>query len=79
MNKMVLNVDTESYPVELYDMSIEDVEERRSKKLIFATAMKAANFLGIPPNKFYERIGVGKYAYAKETDKKYAVRKVSVK
>jgi len=76
MNKFVLNYKNESYPVDVYDMSIEDVEERNRQKVRFKTAKDAANFLGIVPKKIYERIGVGKYAYHRETGKQYAVRKV---
>lgn len=67
----------ESYGVVLYDMSIPDIEERKEKKLVFDKAVKAANFLGMVPGKFYERIGIGKYAKHKTTGVKYAVRKIN--
>lgn len=66
----------ESYAVVLYDMSIENINERNEKRIFFDKAVKAANFLGIIPSKFYDRIGKGKYAYHVETGKKYAVRKI---
>ena len=66
----------ESYSVALYDMSIEDVKERCEKRLVFEKAVQAANFLGIIPSKFYDRIGKGKYAYHRDTKQKFAVRKI---
>ncbi len=65
-----------SYKVALYDMSIKDVKERLKKRMVFKTAKDGANFLGIVPDKFYGKIGVGKYAYHAETRKKYAVRRL---
>ena len=75
-SNILLNSLAEGYAVELYDMEITDVEERRQKKLHFDKAYQAANFLGMIPQKFYERIGIGKYAYHRITGKQYAVRKV---
>lgn len=65
----------ESYPVWLYDMEISNVEERREKRVLFKTAVAAANTLGITPQKMYEKIKTGQYAYHRETNHKYAVRK----
>ena len=76
MSNPLLNGLVESYPVELYDMSILDINERKEKKIFFQTAMKAANFLGMTPKKIYDAIGIGHYAYHRETKKKYAVRRV---
>ncbi len=75
-NNPLLNSLAESYAVELYDMQIEDVDERRESRLHFEKAYQAANFLGMIPQKLYERIGPGRYAYHRTTGKKYAVRKV---
>lgn len=75
-----LNQMRESYPVALYDMSIEDVKERFEKRQVFDKAVMAANFLGYVPNKLFEIINCKsghKYAYHRETKKKYAVRKIS--
>lgn len=73
---------SESYPVALYDMDIEDVQERSEKRLYFFTSTAAANFLGYTPAKMFELIGRGRghYAYRKESKtvkKKYAVRKIT--
>lgn len=66
-----------SYGVYLYDMEIEDVKERFAKRQLFIKASMAANFLGIEPNKLYNIMGDrNRYAYHRETRKKYAVRKV---
>ncbi len=65
----------ESYPVWLYDMSIENVEERRKQRQYFRTATAAANFLGIVPRRLFTKVATKEYAYHKETGKKYAVRK----
>lgn len=71
-----LNYQGESYPVWLYDMSIVDVNKRREQRRLFPKAIAAANFLGIPPGKFYEIVGGSqRYAYHKTTGNKYAVRK----
>jgi hypothetical protein len=69
------HISFDSCPVYLYDMSIEDVDERRSQRQFFKTAKDAANFLGIVPKRIYEKLGNGCYAYHKETKNKYAVRK----
>jgi hypothetical protein len=66
----------EDYPVKIYDMSIEDVDERNKKALKFKKASAAATFLGIPPKNIYCKIGPGKYAHQPD-GKKWAVRKVS--
>lgn len=66
----------ESYSVALYDMSIQDVKERFEKRLLFPIAVKAANFLGIIPKNFYDKIGRGKYMTHRETKIRYAVRKI---
>jgi len=67
---------SEDWPVKLYDMSIEDVEERKAKAKEFPKASHAATFLGITPKEIYSRIGPGKYVHLQD-GKKYAVRKVS--
>jgi hypothetical protein len=65
------------YGVFLYDMSIEDVKERFAKRIKFDKAYKAANFLGMQPCNFVNAVnGKQKYVYHRETEKKYAVRKV---
>lgn len=72
-------------PVCLYDMSIEDVNERREKALKFETVTKAANFLGIPAGELSGKLQYNSllenriknnswYAYHKQTKKKYAPR-----
>ena len=68
----------ESFAIHLYDMSIIDVEVRKDKRLFFETGTAAANFLGYVPNKFYERVGVGRYVTHKATGVKYAARKTIV-
>ena len=68
----------ESFAIHLYDMSINDVEVRKDKRLFFETGTAAANFLGYVPNKFYERVGVGRYVAHKGTGVKYAARKTVV-
>lgn len=67
----------DSYSVALYDMSIEDVKERFEKRLVFDKAVKAANFLGIIPKNFYDKIGIGKHVRHRSTGKQYAARKIS--
>lgn len=74
-NNPLLNQFKESYPVDLYDMEIVNAEERREKRLHFEKAYQAASYLGIPPAKLTERIGMGKYAYQQSTNKKFAARK----
>lgn len=67
-----------SYAIALYDMSIEDIQERAAKRIVFTKAIQGANFLGIPQDQLHKRIGINKYAYHRETGKKYAVRKISL-
>ena len=66
----------ESYSVALYDMDIEDVEERKNKRLIFTPAVKAANFLGITPQKLYNALKPNNYLRHRESNKKYAARRI---
>ena len=66
-----------SYGVYLYDMAIEDVKERFARRIKFDKAFHAANFLGMRPSNLYDLLsGKQKYAYHRETRKKYAVRRI---
>lgn len=75
---MNLNFLRTEIPVKLFDMSIEDVDERRNKALSFPTVTAAANFLGYTTRQLYDRmnrkIGDKRYAYHRETKKQYAIR-----
>lgn len=64
-------------PIALYDMSIEDVEERKNKRLTFPTTKKAAAFLGYNSNEFYERMKPNNYGYKRGTNQKFAIRRIS--
>lgn len=73
-----INTLIQAQPIYLYDMSIEDVQERVAKRLTFPTVTAAANFLGYVPNKLADRIGVGRYVYHKVNGTKYAARKAKI-
>ena len=61
-------------PIVLYDMSIEDVQERAVKKLIFPSVTKAANFLGYRITSLCTSLKCKNYVYSRADKKKYAIR-----
>lgn len=63
--------------VALYDMGIEDLEERRNRRLEFESITKASFFLGRDTRHISVAISPqsrNKYVYHRETRKKYAIR-----
>ena len=69
----------ETRPIFLYDMEIEDVNERREKRLKFQSMTKAANFLGISTRTLHDKIKNRWYCYHRSTEKKYAARYADLK
>lgn len=74
MRAMYIEPGEGAIPHRVYDMSIEDVNERRQKSLVFPTAQKAAQYMGIPSHRISERGQPGTYVYSKKHNKKFAVR-----
>lgn len=65
--------------IALYDMSIEDLQERRQERLVFPTIQSSIKFLGeISANVLRARLVPGKYVNDR-IGKKYAIRVISEK
>lgn len=73
MRKLVLEPGLGSVAHDLYDLSL-PLPERQEKKMRFESGAAAANFLGIPPNKLFEKRFPGKRITSKRDHKQYAVR-----
>ena len=58
----------------VYDLSIEDIEERRSKAVTFRSGKCVCNFMGYPPNKIVDLRQVGRKVVSRNDGKTYAVR-----
>ena len=63
----------DSVPHIVYDMSIEDVQERRLKALVFDNAVEASGFLGVSVETIFRNRKPKKYIKAID-NKIYAVR-----
>jgi hypothetical protein len=63
----------DSVPHIVYDMSIEDVQERRLKALVFDNAVEVSGFLGVSVETIFRNRKPKKYIKAID-NKKYAVR-----
>jgi hypothetical protein len=63
-----------SAPHRLYDLTIEDINERREKSIVMPTATQAMNFLGVCNSTFYKNRVPGTQIFSKKLNKKYAVR-----
>jgi hypothetical protein len=59
-------------PIRLYDLSIEDLEERRKNVLEFASLADAAEYLGVYPNTV--RNNIGSRILCHKLGKRFAVR-----
>jgi hypothetical protein len=64
----------ESNPHWLYDLSIEDLNERKQKKQLFDAAHKVANFLGLPPKEIYDKRTHGTKVFSKRFNRWFAIR-----
>jgi len=58
----------------VYDLSIEDIEERRSKAVTYRSGKCVCNFMGYPPNKISDLRQVGRKVISRLDGKTYAVR-----
>ena len=63
----------DSVPHIVYDMSIEDVQERRLKALVFDNVVELSGFLGVNVETIFRNRKPKKYIKGLD-DKKYAVR-----
>lgn len=64
----------EASPHWLYDLSIEDLNERRDKRVYFTAAHKVANYLGVPPKEVYDKRSVGTKLFSKRFNRYFAIR-----
>jgi hypothetical protein len=74
MRKLTLEAGDGRVPHRLYDLSIEDLQERREKSFVLPSATDAMNYLGVGSHVFYDHRKPGKQLYSKKLDKKFAVR-----
>jgi hypothetical protein len=58
----------------VYDLSIDDIEERRAKAVTFRSGKCVCNFMGYPPNKITDLRQVGRRVVSRNDGKTYAVR-----
>lgn len=58
----------------VYDLSIEDMDERRAKSVVFPTGEKTAQYLCIEKKYLYEIRVPGKQYFSKKHGKKFAIR-----
>jgi hypothetical protein len=58
----------------VYDLSIEDIEERRKKAVTYRSGKCVCNFMGYPPNKISDLRQVGRKVTSRIDGKTYAVR-----
>ena len=58
----------------VYDLSIEDIEERRLKAVTYRSGKCVCNFMGYPPNKISDLRQVGRKVISRLDGKTYAVR-----
>lgn len=58
----------------VYDLSIEDIEERRQKAVTFRSGKCVCNFMGYPPNKIVDLRQIGRKVVSRNDGKTYAVR-----
>lgn len=58
----------------VYDLSIEDIEQRRKKAVTFRSGKCVCNFMGYPPNKISDLRQVGRKVTSRVDGKTYAVR-----
>jgi hypothetical protein len=58
----------------LYDLSIEDIAERRAKAVIKDSAAEVASYLGVAPRTVFKNRSPGKKIYSNFLKKHFAVR-----
>jgi uncharacterized protein YlzI (FlbEa/FlbD family) len=58
----------------VYDLSIEDIEERRAKAVTYRSGKCVCNFMGYPPNKISDLRQIGRKVISRIDGKTYAVR-----
>jgi hypothetical protein len=63
----------DSVPHIVYDMSIDDIQERRLKALVFDNVVEASGFLGVSVETIFRNRKPNKYIKGLD-EKKYAVR-----
>jgi len=58
----------------VYDLSIEDIQERKKKAVTYRSGKCVCNFMGYPPNKISDLRQVGRKVISRLDGKTYAVR-----
>ncbi len=73
MRQLTLEVAEQPVPHYLYDLSL-PIEERPLKKQWFKSGAAAANFIGVPPNRIWDKRKTGEKIYSPKYEKYYAIR-----
>jgi hypothetical protein len=58
----------------VYDLSIEDIEQRRANAVTYRSGKCVCNFMGYPPNKISDLRQIGRKVLSRNDGKTYAVR-----
>jgi hypothetical protein len=58
----------------VYDLSIDDIGERRAKAVTYRSGKCVCNFMGYPPNKISDLRQIGRKVTSRIDGKTYAVR-----
>jgi hypothetical protein len=61
-------------PHRLFDLSIESLEERKKKSVVYPSGMAVANYLGVGPKRVFDNRAVGKRIWSDKLKKEFAVR-----
>ena len=80
MRKLTLDFIGEgSIPHRVYDLSIEDLNERKEQSKVFTSATKAMKYLGVLRNYFNTNKTPGKRIWSAKHNKYFAVRVETVR
>lgn len=75
MRPMLVEKDeTNSVPHWLYDLSIENIEERKEKRQYFESGAAIANFIGVPPKDIWDKRIPGRKIFSKKFNRWYTIR-----
>ena len=74
MKITIQNIQTNAVPHRLYDLSIEDISQRRKQSIVMPSASDAFNYLGVLSNYFMINRKPGKRIWSNKLGKHFAVR-----
>ena len=74
MGKLTLDKAEAGGPHYLYDLSIENLEERRERKKKFDSAKLLAAFIGVPTEEIYDKRSVGHKIFSPRFQGWFAIR-----